>query len=170
MPSHLDTPAANSDTAHRLVVLQPIIRADVFGEPMKPAFLHISIRRERVSGNSDEIRPIGIVGGTVPGLSKEGLPVGNSTRVETVWRLDSLVFADLSYGHHGPRTGDWTERREEWSLERDGRLRVELTTESWKSARRVDVFFYRRESAPLGVRDESLALVGGGNAPTASSS
>jgi hypothetical protein len=145
----LDAPAlANPDTARRLVVFQPITRTTVFGEPMKPAFLSISIRREGVSANSEETRLIGVVSGITPGLSKEGLTVGNSTREETVWRRDSLVFANLSSGQDGPRTGDWTERREEWSLEPDGRQRVEISAESWKSARRVDVYFYRREGAP----------------------
>jgi hypothetical protein len=148
----LDTPAlANPDTARRLVVLQPITWTNVFGEPMKPAFLSISIRREGVSANSEETRRISVVSGITPGLSKEGLTVGNATREETVWRRDSLVFANSSYGPAGPRTGDWTERREEWSLEPDGRLRVEISAESWKSARRVDVYFYSREGAPLRV-------------------
>jgi hypothetical protein len=74
--------------------------------------------------------------------------VANSTREETVWRRESLVFANLSYGPKEPRTGDWTERREEWSLQPDGRLRVEISAESWKSARRVEVHFYRRDGAP----------------------
>ena len=142
----LTTPAvANPDTPRRLVVLQPIIRTNVFGEPIEPAFLHISVRREGVSANSEETRVIGI-GGTVPGLSEQGIPAGNSTRVETVWRRDSLVFVNLSYGPDGPRTGDWTERREVWSLQRDGRLRVELSVERRNSARRVDVYSYWRES------------------------
>lgn len=142
----LDTPAlANPDAARRLVVRQPITRTTVFGEPMKPAFLSISIWREGVSATSEESRLIGVVTGNTPGLSKEGLAVGNSTREETVWRRSSLVLTNSSYGPDGPRTGDWAERREEWSLEPDGRLRVEISAESWKSARRVHVYFYRRE-------------------------
>jgi len=157
MPEHPDfsgrwvlhTPAlANPDTPRRLVVLQPIVRTTVFGDPMKPAFLRISIRRETVSGSNEETRDIGVMGGSVSGLSKDGVSIGNSTSMETVWRGDSLVFANLSYGPNGPRTGDWTERREEWSLERDGSLRIELSVESWNSARRVDVYFYSREGAP----------------------
>jgi hypothetical protein len=138
----LDTPAdASPDTARRLVVLQPITRTNVLGEPMKPAFLRISIRREGDSGNSEETHLIGVVGGTVSGLVKDGQKVGDSTRMETVWRRDALVLANLSLGPDGPRTGNWTERREEWSLERDGRLRVEIAAESWKGSRRVDICF-----------------------------
>jgi hypothetical protein len=137
--------AANPDTPRRLIVVQPIVRTNVFGAPIKPAFLSVSVRREGVSANSDETRVIGAMGGAVPGLS-EGIPVGNVTRVETVWRGHSLVFVNMSYGPDGPRTGDWTERREVWSLQRDGRLRVELSVEHWNSARRVDVYYSRRES------------------------
>ena len=64
--------------------LSAITRTTVFGEPMKPAFLSISIRREGVSANREETRLIGVVSGITPGLSKEGLMVGNSTREETV--------------------------------------------------------------------------------------
>ena len=153
----LDTPnLATPDAARRIVVVQPITRSTVSGAPMKPAFLRISIRREGVSANSDETRLIGVaggtvtglVGGTVPDLSREGFSVGNSTREETAWQRDSLVFANSSYGPGGPRTGDWTERREKWSLEPDGRLRVEILAASGKSARRLDVYLYRREGAP----------------------
>lgn len=43
----LDAPMpANPDTTRRLVVLQPITRTNVFGEPVTPAFLRITIRRE----------------------------------------------------------------------------------------------------------------------------
>ena len=139
--------SSNPDTARRLVVFQPITRTNVFGEPMKPAFFRITIHRESDSGNSQETRLISVVGGTMPGLSTEGLPVGNSTRFETVWQQESLVFTDQSYGPDGPRTGEWTERREEWSLGRDGKLRVKVTTEGWKSTRRVVVYCYRRETA-----------------------
>jgi hypothetical protein len=144
----LDSAAASSpDIVRRLVVRQPITRTNVFGEPMKPAFLRISIRREGDSGNSEETRDIGVVGGRVSG-TKDGLRVGDSTYEETVWQRDSLVFATHTYGPDGPRTGEWSECREAWSLERDGRLRVEMSVESWKSPRRVDVYVYRREPAP----------------------
>jgi hypothetical protein len=145
----IDTPAVvDPDTPRQLVVVQPIIRRNVLGESMKPAFLRIAIHREGAFGHTDETRVMGAMGGTVPGLSKAGLAIDNSTRVETVWRRDSLVLANLSYGPGGPGSGDWTERREEWSLQRDGRLRVERSVESWTTARRVDVSFYRRESSP----------------------
>ncbi len=145
----LDIPiTSNPDMARRLVVLQPITHTNVLGEPMKPAFLRITIRRESDSGNGQETRLISVVGGTTPGLATEGLPVGNSSRFETVWRHEVLVFMDQSYGPDGPGTGEWMERREEWSLERDGRLRVKVTAEGWKSTRRVVVYFYRRENAP----------------------
>jgi hypothetical protein len=149
----LDTPiVANPDTTRRLVVLQPITRTNVFGAPMMPAYLRITVRRESDSGNSEETRVISTVGGHMPGRSKEGASVGNSTRFETVWRGDALVFTDASYGPDGPRTGEWTERREEWSLLQDTRLRVEIQIESWKSTRHVDVYFYRRENAPRSPR------------------
>jgi len=112
---------------------------------MTLAFLRITVRRETDSGNTQETRLISIVGGHMGGLSKDGISVGNSTRFETAWRGRALVFMDESYGPDGPRTGDWTERHEEWSLQPDGRLRIEIQAESWKSARQVNVYFYRRD-------------------------
>jgi hypothetical protein len=145
----LDTRAAvvGPDTVRRLVVLQPITRTNVRGEPIGPGFLRISIRREADSGNSEETRLIGVEGGTASGLNRDGQRVGDSRRMATQWQDNSLVLSNLTYGPDGPRTGYWTERREEWSLEPDGRLRVEISIERWESGRRATVFLYRRDSA-----------------------
>src|SRR3954469_14524679 len=79
----LDAPmSARPDTPRRLVVRQPITRTDVFGNSMRAGFVRLFIHREGDWGNSEETRLVGVAGGTVPGVSREGVLVGNSTRFE----------------------------------------------------------------------------------------
>ena len=113
---------------------------------MAPAFLRISIQRERASATSRDAHEIGIIGGTVGGgVSKTGADRGPSTRWETRWVADSLVFASATFDPDEPHTGKWAERVETWSLEPDGRLRVEIATESSDRARETSILLYRRE-------------------------
>jgi|SRR4029453_8916126 hypothetical protein len=133
------------DAPSVLIVEQPVTRTNIRGEPMAPAFLRISIVREHLSGTTKETREIGIIGGTVGGVvTKDGSKPGPSSRYETIWRGDTLLFLDSSYGPDGPHAGDWSERSEAWSLDASGRLRVEIVSESHDTQRESHVFLYRR--------------------------
>jgi hypothetical protein len=130
------------------VVEQPVTRTNVRGEPIRPAYLRITIRRERASRVTTDTRQIGIVGGIVGGVvGRAGQPAGPSpdSRVETVWRGETLMFLDSRHGPDGPRSADWFERRESWSLEPDGRLRIEIVSETQIQPEQTVVFLYRRE-------------------------
>ncbi len=142
----LVSPAPGTATARLLVVQQPVTRTNVRGEPMRPAFLRVSIRREADSGISDDSYDIGIVGGMVGGLGKNGL-IENprpASHHSTLWIGRTLQFWAETYVGESPRDGQWTERREVWSLDADGRLRIEITTEAWNRPRQRQVRFYRR--------------------------
>ena len=113
---------------------------------MPPAYLRISVRRERASGTTDESREIGIIGGTVGGVvGRTDASRDWTTRVETRWLGDALVFSTINFNGTGPRTGDWSERRETWSLRPSGRLRVEIVREARDQPSETATFLYRRE-------------------------
>jgi hypothetical protein len=145
----LDSPSpAPPDAATVLVVEQPITRVNVKGEPVTPGFATISIRRERATGVNEEKRWIGAIGGRVGGFAGPGRATVRSpdTHFETAWRDATLVLLDSQDGPEGPHTGDWYERRESWSLDPDGRLRVELVSESRDQPKKTVTLFYRAAS------------------------
>src|SRR5262249_24460961 len=117
----LDTVATSvPDAAHELIVVQPVTRTNVRGEPMKPAYLSISIRRESACGTREETRHVGVAGGTVGGITRDGQRLDDSSHAETFWQGDALILTNGTYGPDGRGTGKWTERREAWSLTTDG--------------------------------------------------
>jgi len=142
----LESPVPATDAVRGLVVDQPITRTNVQGEPMPPAFLLITIRRERSTGTSEETHQIGVVGGTVGGVAgKAGASRSSTTRFETKWIDATLVFTTSTFDGNEPRTGDWSERRESWSLAPAGRLRIEIVNESRDQPKETRVFLYRRQ-------------------------
>ena len=118
--------SAPSDAARVLIVEQPVTRTNVRGEAMPPAYLDLNVRRERPLGTTYSI---GIVGGTVGPV---GTPV---TRFETVWHGDTLDMVSRRDETNGVDQVRWSERRESWSLDPDGRLRVQIVSESHDRAR-----------------------------------
>jgi HEAT repeat protein len=143
-PAH---PPANA--ARVLVVEQPITRTNVRGEPMPPSFLAIAIRREGPSGVTSETRMIGVVGGVVGGwVGPKGASGRSSTssRDETRWDGNALVLSGGTYTRDSERTVvDWSEHRETWSLDSDGRLRIEIRSEASGAARQTETLLYRRQ-------------------------
>jgi hypothetical protein len=108
--------------------------------------LHLSVRREGPSGTTTDTYTIGTIGGVVGGIDRNGTRIATpSAYFETAWRGDVLTFLTRRDGPNGPHTGDWSERRESWSLDADGRLRVEIETEAYDHAPRTTVLHYHRE-------------------------
>ncbi|HET7694705.1 MAG TPA: hypothetical protein VFK57_03290 [Vicinamibacterales bacterium] len=137
----LQSPAA-PNTPRVLVVEQPVAATNVRGEPMRPAYLEITIRREGPSGAITETRRIGVIGGTVGGVrGGEQVP---RTHDASRWEEGTLVFIQGSYTGGAPRTGAWTERREAWSLAPDGTLSIEITTAASSAPRQTTRAIYRR--------------------------
>ena len=130
-----------------LSVRQSLVRTNVHGEPMKPFFKDIAIDRDFESETLSETYMIGIVGGFVPGLTERGEPNGPSGHSKVAWDRNALVFESGSYTGQMPETGVWVERRETWSLEPDGRLRVTTTTRSSSDVSRTVTLIYRRSAA-----------------------
>ena len=116
--------------ARVLVVRQAVARTNVRGEPMAPYFNEISIERQFATATRAETHAIGIARGFVSGTVKTGKPAGSRSHHAVRWDGNALVFEDGSYAGELPETSVWTERREVWSLDPDGRLRVTITSRS----------------------------------------
>lgn len=129
-----------------LTVRQSITRTNVYGEPMKPFFSELAVERVFESGTRVDTHRIGVVGGTVAGMAADGTRRGGPNSHHSVtWDGDALVIA--TGVHTGPAagTGAWSERREVWSFDADGRLRLSITTSSSDAEPGTVVGVYRRD-------------------------
>lgn len=123
-------PARGDDLARVLVVRQMVVRTNVRGEPMTPYFKEISIEREFASTTRAETHAIGTVGGFVAGVVGAGKPAGPRSHYAVKWDGNALVFESGRYTGELRENGEWTERREVWALDPDGRLKVSITRRS----------------------------------------
>jgi hypothetical protein len=80
----------------------------------------------------------------VPGLGADGIPNGPTAHHTVKWDGNALVFESGSYTGQRPETGTCAERREIWSLNADGRLRVAITTRSSGDGSKDLTLIYRR--------------------------
>jgi hypothetical protein len=119
---------STQDAPRALVVQQARVRANVRGEPMKPFFKSITIEREFPGTTRSETRAIGVIGGFVSGVVGTGEPGGPRTHHAVKWDGNALVFEGGSYSGEAAATRVWAERREVWSFDPDGRLRITTTT------------------------------------------
>ena len=135
---------SDTDTPLVLSVRQTVVRTTVRGDPMEPFFRDITIEREFETGTRSETHLIGVQGGTVSGVRADGSPTGPRTHHAVKWDGNALVFESGSYTGQHPETGTWAERREIWSFEADGRLRMAIINRSSVDAPRAVTLHYRR--------------------------
>lgn len=135
---------SDADIPLALSVRQTVMRTTVRGDPMEPFFGEIAIEREFEIGTRSETHLIGVQGGTVSGLRADGSPTGPRTDHAVKWDGNALVFETGTYTGQYPETGTWAERREIWSFEADGRLRVAITSRSSGDGPRAVTLHYRR--------------------------
>jgi hypothetical protein len=138
-------PQSAADIPKRLSVRQSLTRTNVRGEPMKPFFKDITVARELANGRRSETYQIGIAGGTVPGPRTDGSADGPRTHRRVEWEERTLVIENGSYTGPTRESGQWTERREVWSLDPGGRLRLAITTRSSVGASSTVTLLYRRQ-------------------------
>jgi hypothetical protein len=101
----------------------------VRGEPITPFFKDITIDREfTAAATRSETHAIGVVRGSVSGTTAG--PAGPRGHRAVTWHGSALMFESATYTGGARQSGAWDERREVWSLEPDGRLRVVTTTRS----------------------------------------
>jgi hypothetical protein len=135
---------SDADVPLALSVRQTLERTTVRGEPMEPFFRDITIERQFETSARSETHLIGVQGGVVPGIRAGGGPIGPTAHHAVKWDGNALVFESASYSGQRPETGVWTERREVWSRDPDGRLRVVITTRSSVDAPTETRVVYRR--------------------------
>jgi general stress protein 26 len=135
------------DLPRAMTVTQQLVATNVRGEAMTPFFKDIAIERETATGTRSETSTLGVIGGTVggivgsiPGASKNT----QRSRHSVTWDGTTLVFEHRSETGENYQPGDWTERREAWSLEPDGRLRIVSTTRGSRDQPRTVTSIYRR--------------------------
>jgi hypothetical protein len=142
----LESPSPDApDIPRVLSVRQSLVRTTVRGDPMTPFFKDIAIDREFESGTRSETHEIGVVGGIVPGVRADGTSNGGPRGHHAVtWEGDALVFESGSFTGETSGAGAWTERREVWSLDPKGHLRMVITTRSSSGGAKVVTLVYRR--------------------------
>jgi hypothetical protein len=136
------TPA--SEVARTLSVQQSAPQTGPRGGSMISALERIAIEREGSVAESHQIGIVGgVVGGTVAGKDADGRPRGPVSSYAVKWDGNTLVFESES--HDQTAANPWTERREAWSLDEAGRLRIVLTTRSSDRSARTLTLLYRRQ-------------------------
>jgi hypothetical protein len=141
----LESPSqAGPEVPRALSVRRSLVRTMERG-PMKPFFFDMIITREFEKGPRVETYRIGVVGGTVPGVSKDGSDADPGTRHSAQWDGHSLVIESGTQTAPTRESGVWTERREAWSLDPDGRLRVGITTRDSVDPPKTETLLYRRQ-------------------------
>jgi hypothetical protein len=136
-----------ADIPRTLSVTMSLVRTNVRGEPMIPFFKDITVARELAKGTSSQTYQIGVVGGEVGGTvggRGSGRSEFPSRHYRVVWEKETLVIETGSYTGPAPESGQWAERREAWSLDPDGRLRLAITSRSSGSASSTVTLVYRR--------------------------
>jgi hypothetical protein len=144
----LDSPRESGpDIPSELTVRQSVARTTTTGEPMVPFFKDITIERRFASGITSETFAIGLVGGVVSGVAR-GAPgngsAGTKGHYSVRWEGDSLVFESGTSTEQASGRSVWAERREVWSLQTDGRLRVVATHRSALESAGEVIALYRR--------------------------
>jgi hypothetical protein len=128
-----------------LSVRQSLVRTNVRGEPMTPYFKDIAVERDFGTVTRSATYAIGVAGGSVSGVVGHNKPAGLRGHHSVKWDGGALVFEIGDYTGEMPGTGEWSERREVWSLDSAGRLRVSITTRgSLDASGTTTVSIYRR--------------------------
>lgn len=132
------------DVPRTLSVRQFQLEKSGRGDSTRVTFPSITIERRLDTGPVTETHQIGIIGGTVGGIGRDGRQSGSSTSYAIKWEGNALVFETESHTERvDPAT--WSERYEVWSLDEAGRLAIVITNRSSDDpARRVTLHYRRR--------------------------
>ena len=126
---------AGAEVANTLTVRQPIVRTNVYGAPMDPSYLRITIERQFASSNRTDTYLIGARGGTVSSGN-----VRASTTVFARWENNRLVV-DTSSASDVAKTA----RTEVWQYDDAGMLIVTVTERAANVDSITITAMYRRD-------------------------
>jgi hypothetical protein len=112
---------SSAGAASGLTIRQPVTRTNVFGAPVKPAFLQLTIERAFDNRSTMETFQIGVDGGTVGSGSVR-------TSVSVRWEENRLAISTASYSGSGAGSERPTsEHKEVWEVDPDGMLIITVT-------------------------------------------
>jgi hypothetical protein len=134
---------SSPDNPRTLSVRQFQLEKSTRGGSAKVTFPSITIERTVETDPVTETRQIGIIGGTVGGTGRDGRQSGPFTSHAVKWDGDSLVFENESHTERVEPT-TWSERREVWSVDEGGRLRIVISNRSSDGSAGLQTLLYRR--------------------------
>lgn len=142
-------PDAAPEVALALTVTRSIARPNVTGGPMPPSFTDLTVDRQLASGIRSDTYQIGVSGGVVGGVDRNGRgtgPNGRSpeTRFSVRWDGNRLVIETDRYSGPTRESGPYTEHAEVWRLDEGGRLVITLTDRGSGVAPTTRTLTYRR--------------------------
>jgi len=135
-------PVGETDVPQTMSVSQMLVTRNVRDEPMRPFFKEVTITRVIAKDARSETHQIDVVDGSISG--RIGGAEGPRTQHRVVWEGQSLVFELGTYPGSSPGTGTWTSRREVWSFDPAGRLRVVVNTRGALDEPKTVVLIYRK--------------------------
>lgn len=141
----VDSAPSDPGAALSLTIRQPITRTNVFGAPIPPAFLHLTVEREFVDHARTENLLIGVEGGSVGGVPGQ---TALRTHVSVRWEGNRLVIETGSYSGSTREAGPYTERIEAWELDAAGTLVVSITDRGSDMDSRSNTSRYHRGAEP----------------------
>ena len=140
----LESASPSSPSVPRtLSVRQFQLEKSARGGSTSVSFPSITIERTLETGPVTETHQIGIIGGTVGGIVRDGRQGGPFTSHAVRWDGDALVFENESHTERIEPT-TWSERREVWSLDGAGRLRIVISSRSSDGSAGLQTVRYRR--------------------------
>ena len=141
----LETPRAPDPAIPRTVSVRQSPRAESPGGNSVRDFQEIVVVREFTTGARADAYRIGVQGGTVSGIAGGKSPTGRQTFLGVAWDGGTLVIDTGDYPGRGAPRGRWEERREVWSLDREGLLHVVVSLKSSTDHPKTTTATYRRE-------------------------
>ena len=134
---------SSPDIPRTLSVRQFQLEKSARGGSTTVSFPSITIERNLETGPATESHQIGIIGGTVGGIGRDGRQSGPFTSHAVTWDGDALAFENESHTERVEPT-TWSERREVWSVDEGGRLRIVISNRSSDGSAGLQTLLYRR--------------------------
>jgi hypothetical protein len=144
-----DPPQPDLGVARTLVIDQPLRRTTVTGEPMRPAYLDLTVERRFDDEVRAETYRIGTEGGTVGGVVGDGRSAQDVTpdwtRTSVRWEGDRLHIETGRYSGPARDSGPYTENAEVWRLDQQGRLLITVVERRSDAEVATRSLAYRRQ-------------------------
>ena len=117
---------------------------------MTPYFSGLTVERHFKSGVVSESYKIGIISGTVGGISSgRSSPPGEWMTVAVKWQGENLIVRTGNYSGPSQASGPYTEHEEVWSFDTSGRLSITNTDRSSGAEPATVMLIYRRRPNPV---------------------